>query len=704
MSNLNDVMQKEYMEKLCYKTLNSHPKIKEELKNMSLESSPGYKRQVNSGYNLYHRYLFSRDNMSCATFKATYTNKQSEDTVCIYAYLHVSEIQNYYVAGPTFRSQDGEYRGRFLPMSHFEKICTKYNKQIEIAETLVLEKIAQNKLVLSVDMFNADKTPGRSLQLETPFRQPNIEDKIERLPVKFFALCWLIDYHRILSGDIENHISPAYQYIIYRKKDLPVYNAVVKSSTDSYEKIVNKLIHIKGTKLVTGQKIFQATVNELKDVENINLEIWREIYIGYKCSDLVLNSTTPSFPLMNNWFYIHNAHPGGLFENESQFTKHDQSVVAKKVSDSVCSVDLANYIKSDISGKSRPISFKFKNVSDDLRKGVEYADNYLVLSDKAICVHSEYVGKTLRDFATSPEDVKESQMFHNVDFFKKQLFEFLYTLYCVNTKLGVVHSDMHSNNVTIYKCLSQGKLSKLRNPKHLYVVDSFTKGVQPQAYLLPANGYYSMCIDFSRSIVAHFEMLQREFGPIFTMNFFVNQRENILRTLNRILPDFVKSNELKLKDLIRDNFPVCYKIMTGIDAIMLMRSLLNIVDIEKDLEPSPEVMTFMNKFAKKVEEITLNNFRKALKGKAISKEEVPWVNRILIEEFFDEFKIEKVGVDNTLIDVYSYDGNAGTFSSKDYSKLPDYMSENLRIKLAKENGQELTEDQKIWLRYKCEDI
>lgn len=679
-------------------------------------------------------FILEKAGYTCTTFKATYTNKAGEDTTAIYAYLYSkvdnNEIKHKYVcACSAYRSQDGEYRDRFIPFKLFEKAMTLYKKQFSIVEELILEKIAKNKLVLSIDVMTTgngnNKTGAYDFEYsdafggDSSYQPTSFMDTInnERLPVLIFVYNWLIDFHRIFNKTIENHIIPAYQVIMFHKKDIPVYNAVCHI-TDNYHHMIRNLTedipdsdpkkHI-FPRVKTGQKVFQATKKEIIDPNDINLDIWREVYIGYKCADLALNCIAPSFPYINNWFYIQNTHTGGLFDNEAQFTKHDHSVIAKQINSEIMHADAQSYSANTLSGKKKPISSRFQRVSKKLQSSVSYSEAYLELTNIAIVVHSEYVGRTIRDIPAISRTGKEEEilgtdrLFKSYPHMRKHIFEYLYSFHCMNTKVGIVHADIHSNNVTIYPLVAPGHKQTDEKNSIMYMLGKPTSD-QPEVYMFDNIGTVSMIIDFSRSVIGNYDMLKTEYDDNYAATYFSNQESRVLRTLERTLPKFVKSHRDKLKDLIHSNFSVLFKIFTGVDAIMLANTFLSVIRAEPELGVPFEIVKFIENLAETAEAMVVDNLTLAVEGKVKNKTEVPWVNLELIKKFFVEEQLtpETVDkyVDHKIASVFNYNNDPSRYSTKDYNMLPRFMQADFIVDMRKKHGIPLNKGQEDWLKFK----
>src|SRR5690606_14745533 len=92
---------------------------------------------------------------------------------------------DYVCYGPTYRSMDGEYRGRFTPLSKFEYSVKKNIKQFEIAEKYILERISNEDLDIHVDLHVHAEFPNKREFMRV------INES--RLPIKLLTAAWICD-------------------------------------------------------------------------------------------------------------------------------------------------------------------------------------------------------------------------------------------------------------------------------------------------------------------------------------------------------------------------------------------------------------------------------------------------------------------------------------------------------------------------------
>jgi hypothetical protein len=451
----------------------------------------------------------SKTNMITTCFKVTF-----DSTSCIYANLHsrcrtkgkkTTITHEFICTGPTFRSQDGEYRNRFIRYDLFAQLFTKYGDVFAKVEEMVVEKLSSGKIELFADFYYP-----QSCSADTKYMNEFINTS--RIAIRLYMLAWIRDFHYIHMKIPENHMNPAYQYIIYRPEDLSTYNDIMKSlnaenieinDDTKYDKILGRITkfyinvdepEVNVERLSCGQKIFPLTVIESIRTDDINYSVWREMYMTNLVSNLVLNLATPSFPFLGSWFYIQNSH-AGLFDNVAMFEKYKHSDIASDISQQLRAIDQYNYYSRE--RQNGALSGKFLQLSKNINKSIVYADSDIRLTDLSVCVTSEWVGRTLRDI---PNIIAQKKHLHGLDMiftspdtFAKHMFEYVYAFYCMNTRLGIIHGDLHMNNVTIfrlYTMVDAKGIPLIKNPVVMYILaeGEMFGGMESSAYQNPADG------------------------------------------------------------------------------------------------------------------------------------------------------------------------------------------------------------------------
>lgn len=663
----------------------------------------------------------SKTDMITTCFKVSY-----DSTSCVYAYLHsrcrpgpktTTVTHEFVCTGPTYRSQDGEYRHRFIGYDQFVQLFEKYSEIFSSVEQMVVDKLASGKL-----QFYADFYYPRGCKVETKYMNEFVNNT--RIAIKLYTIAWIRDYHIIHLKIPENHMNPAYQYIIYQTEDLPTYNEVSEKLKDTtYENLVKRCElyyqdvndpEFNVQRLSCGQKIFPLTVLEAIREGDINYSVWREMYITNLLSNLVLNMVCPSFPFIGSWFYIQNSH-AGLFDNISMFEKYKHSDIATEVSRQLREVDRYNYYSRD--RQSGALSGKFLQLSKNINKAVVYADSDIRLTNLSVCVTSEYVGRTLRDV---PNIIAQGLHYHGLDllftsedYFCKHMFEYIYAFYCMNTRLGVIHGDLHMNNVTIYRLYEMVDLNGkplITDPMIMYILaDSkktgaheiysagsaesvkgagkynskdTSKGVgkkentskkessdkknrelpsydtsnETRSYVFPHNGLFSMVIDLSRAVIGDVRRLENEFGAMYAEAYFRDQQNRLLHIINQNFPTVIESSHATIVRLVSDNFPLMFKIISCVDVFTVMsniKSMFSIDDVftQGNVKLADGIAARLERLISLSSQLFFENINKAIDGEITSPDEIEWPNFVILRTVFADYN-RKVPEGANLVEIF----------------------------------------------------
>lgn len=617
-------------------------------------------------------YVFGRADIIVTCFKIIL-----DEVNCIYAYLYsrcigqrISEesdrvehdLEHLFICtGPTFHSQDGEYRARVISWKQYMDLMQKYEDTIAMVEALIVGKMIEGRMTFQVDFYYPVKCNATT-----------IESFINnmRLPIYFFALCWICDYYEYNEKISPNHINPAYKLIIHdadNPDDKETFDEIIqKIGRDEYLSMKYRIEYAfpdinAGNKYLSelgcGQKIIPMNAYEISAPNDICYSIWREIYLSSLTSNLVLNLLSPSFPFINNWFYIQNAH-GGLFDNLAMHEKYDHSDIASGVAERLKAADEFNYVNHD--RDEGPINKKFGRLSYKLYDAISYADRDIKLTDLAICITSEYVGRTLRDI---PILVKNGANIPDIDtvfgdpnIFRKHIFEFLYGFDCMNRNFGIIHGDFHLNNATIYRLYrmpTKESAHYIADPSIAYICDD-------DVYIFPHRGLFSMIIDFSRGIICDKEKLEHDFGPIYTEKYLIEQQTRIMSMIYHYFPKLVNAYNAKLSQLITVDLALAFKILTAIDTYVLANGLLTMFTTSPIFKNQPGIVIntsdasdissgtlsniklaanaidLVTKISTSAEKFISMNLIAAMDGR-ITCNDIPWFNRDMIKTHFRDF-------------------------------------------------------------------
>jgi hypothetical protein len=169
----------------------------------------------------------------------------------------------------------------------------------------------------------------------------------------------------------------------------------------------------------------------------------------------------------------------------------------------------------------------------------------------------------------------------------------------MNNIHAVLHGDLHTNNITIYPVIKD-----IAPDSHVaYIIGS-------DVYALPYSGYFSMIIDFSRSVVGDVIKLEQKFGEDFAQQYIREQHENILNMINQHFPVLVDKYGEILRTLVVSKFPIMFKILTAVDAFSVVsniETLLQLNPVFKKNTISPQIIPFLKLITTEIEKFIFDN-------------------------------------------------------------------------------------------------
>jgi len=615
--------------------------------------------------------MFPRINIITTCFKVKFDSVQ-----CIYGFVYTKfdtkgEFKTAYLcAGSTYQSQDGEYRRRILLTIKINAIFERYKKIIDMIEAMIIDHMEKGRLSFEATFHY----PADTYELDKAAFEESINRG--RWAIRIFIMCWVTDFYMIHNNMIENHINPIYQFIIYQRESIELYDKIMETTTStefttmriSMDTVAYRFDHPEGLtrKLRCGQKIFPLTVYGAIREENINFMAWREIYITNLCSNLALNFICGGFSFIGCWFYIQNSSVSA-FDNKSLHEQYSNSATAKDISRQLKIADKLNYQNSD---KTNPtINSKFMKLSHAIQRAMMVSESEIVLTDAAICVVSEYVGYPVRDWPRRNMEILRSCRINkadpdnlaNIGLFTKHMFEFVYNLYCMHSRTFIIHGDLHMNNVTmcsharIYEHAGEIKMIK---PYVLYIIDPDT------VFMFPHNGMYGTIIDFSRSMIGDYDKISNEFGHRYAEMYFYDQRLRMLNFIYTYFPDVIDKYGSKIETLLLENYALMFKILSAIDIYVLFSNMSIVLEhdelfVTKKLSLAPGGMKLVNSMRTKAKDFFLRNIADVAEGKINDPSNIEWPALLIINEYFKQYLInsDKDIADAetiTICDVFNY--------------------------------------------------
>lgn len=586
----------------------------------------------------------------------------------VFGYIHADcegDNINYKLAcaGPTYHSMDGEYRSRIISLEHLEESFTKYAGDFPEIEDRIVARLASGDIEFTTDIYQAISCS----HTERKIRRDMLN---MRMSIKLLFMCWICDVFQVYHGVEENHINTTYKAIIAQDVDFKILKTLIArvgreelfraSVRCSFQLFQNEPIsRLWPTRC--GQKVFPLSPLEALKTDDINYAVWRELYVTVLASNLVLNFISPSFPFIINWFYIQNAN-ADLFDNKVIQDQYFLSEVATNLSAKLKEIDRLNYMgRSHDEGVLSP---KFARISKDIHRAVAFADSSVRLTDLALCMLSEWVGRTIRDIPSiigSSEGIDAlPRVFGDIDIFSKHMFEFIYGFYCMNSRAGLIHSDLHLNNTTIFMLVDYADNKRYKTPAIKGRKMLFVAAGMP--YLFESTGLYSMVIDLSKAIVGDRQRLEHEFGVAYAEIFLANQTGRILHLMNQYFADFMEKHGELFLALLKSEFPLIFKALSALDTFVLMTNFRSMMSIDAAFASgrakiADGAVALLDRIIEQSEELILSHLDKIISGELTAADDIEWPNLLILRENFTDYEMGKpraqLAEDEVICDVFN---------------------------------------------------
>lgn len=306
-----------------------------------------------------------------------------------------------------------------------------------------------------------------------------------------------------------------------------------------------------------GFKLVPMRIREVVQPFDHSLACWRELDITKRVSDLRLNGISPSFAYYNQWSYLENLGSVG-FDNSAMAETFERSRVAADVLD-----HLRSSRRELGDGKAEA------ELNEQLRESIEFTQSYLLLSTTAMIHTLEDVGDTLQtvcDLMPPDAFITNSK---NIDRFTTILFEYVYAAHCLHSVAGVVHGDLHSNNLTIMPSEMPTVIPNyMPDEKFLFVTGPHG---ETNSYVLPAAEQTGCFIDYSRSLLgpAYTPRLLEGRDEHYVRNFYRDQVSRVMATLHRHAADYVTRNQQAIHEAVMTDYASVFPVLCATDFVML---------------------------------------------------------------------------------------------------------------------------------------
>lgn len=614
----------------------------------------------------------SKTQYICTVFKISRGDFQTSYAYLYSTYLKKNIKHRYICIGPTYQSCDGEYRKGFIKYEQMEWLHGKYKKAFGMVESHVLNLLkSQEIFIKSFSYFPEDiKISSRK----------RFDENLNtcRIPIRSYIITWIVEYQRVKNNLPANHIIPGYVKAMFGD-DRTLHDKVVKKMGGTNLKLTNKLQLLYKTPdmnispVSIGQKLIPLKVGDMDNYGDINYNSWKEVLISSLIGDLVINVISPSFPIMCNYFFIHTSQPD-LYDNAINRLKAKHSRIAQAIVKKLENVRGDTYM----SRNDMFISVKMENLSEAIEIPMDFAEKEIVLSDKTLCTLTENIGHTVADI---PQLMKSDwwkrdtgEMFKDYYLFSKYIFEWIYALYCMNSKIGIIHGDLHLNNFTIFLKVT----IRRSNGEFLYAKNNYvTYQIGEDVYIVPHYGRHSGIIDFSRSFVSS-KIIRRQYVEPEAEMQIDNMRRRIMKSYSREMPEFYSEFGPEVEIMMLRNFDIGFKVMTALDTHRLGRGMIAMIEKNPELNADPKCIELLRNIQDTARYYLRDVVKQIVTGEIT---EVDWCNNAVIKKHFNHLLIEKFKPpsDMAIVDIYNYNHDL-KYSIREYDTFPETAKWDMPLK------------------------
>jgi hypothetical protein len=506
------------------------------------------------------RYLFANPELNAAVYKARY---EHGSVIIGYTYTDIKTLSTYVGLSSPYSSCDGEYRDVILPYNPNYMMLWIYNPSLYPGYLIKIRTLIELKNMV----FGLIRDGVISINILNP------ADEINTLCEQIFAIYLAtmfnpFNYNKNKSINIAHMSEPHKKFFTYALKS-PKFAGILEHIHKAYNKLecgVDRmtLITSYNDKFSTGQKLIPLTIHDVNSKFNLDLSPWKELYIGKYVTNLVINKISHNFPILINHEIIDMDDSIMLYSNDTLIEKYTLSkFIMDKIPTEKCPAVLLHPTKSLL------IIYEHVDITFDVlfRADLNYATKHI----------------------------------------EPIIFGVLYGLLVLHNH-GIVHGDLHLNNVTFYR-------QKFKADFHVaYVIDG-----ENETYVLPFPNGTPMIIDFSRAILGPKHFSHRKGYHDWTLKI----RQGVLMRKSLSESFLVQDDIIKLdEETIINNHDAYYNLMRYMDVHKFTGKLMSfskkmvmnfikdsfIVDKKrtKPIEPTYAIMKkFFSKYTKIDEDVVL---------------------------------------------------------------------------------------------------
>lgn len=589
-----------------------------------------YTGNPNTKFNIAMGKVFERfwtniyvDRINCSKFRCAAIKLSCENHKTIIGYVYWCDNDkkpSYCTSSSPFNSCDGEYRGKMLRINEIEEPNELEIKLIEC----VSELIESEDIIVNVDYY-----PEGDKQMINYIKNSDITLKMIMFTV------FDIYSHHTNEESMKTRIS-------VRDKILNLFN--------KYYGITE--INIRPN-IINGQKMVPLRMREVLDPYNYNLPAWREIFITEYVQDLLVNFISPCVALYDTWTYIDEIDPS-IFENPKIIQKYERSVELDET------VSLIRGSRNAIKSMKKPADYYTNEMFAKLYEVIEYAQSYLMMSNVVLLHRFEHVGNTFDSLRSIGEGMT---IFSDEDIAFKRLFELVYTIHCYHTKLGIVHTDLHANNITVSIPIN---FEEIAVGYHAAYITG--PNYEHDTYIFPADPNISHIIDHSRCVLGPlvYKLIAKHRSEQYAIDFYREQANRILKMLYSYVPDYVETHQNEIKAAAIANLDSLFPILCAVDIIGLGRSFDYTMS---GVECSEKVRSLSGK----IEMLGRKYLITHLQHPTVTPEKYP--AEIIFDEIFADYRYNAT-TEYKILEIYNQN-NPMKYSATKIDMFPEWGNPNI---------------------------
>lgn len=476
------------------------------------------------------------------------------------------------------------------------------------------------------------------------FIETNLKSKVIQLSSSLEKKDYIKD---IFIVAVLYHLYDKQNWSFYNYNANPIYMKLmdtiiypIRSYANLYKQSIKNIIQLFYTKLSSlyldlGCKLTPLYIDDLRDIHDLRIPIWKNIYINLLTNHFITSGVSDNFLLSFGWRFIYTK--DNIYTNEEIYTKVATNNKIRTL------LSLHKKISEYMEDKKDKINL-YDNTFIDIKKNIISNEKLLksmnTLSDLSIFQVYENRDNTFYNYVYNYLTYSKKSIFvdmvSNHSIFKKFIFEISYALLTIHHN-GIIHYDLHANNIIVDVFNNQ----HIKKSKNIYVIDPNYEYM----YTVPIYGFSTHLIDFDRALLSSKYISNTE-----------NHINDIIYELSQFIPS-IKSNT-KLLNIFKTTkrYDMIFRLFSSFDFLKIISILLNILsndsikktynknkDYIKTIESLKEMHRDSTRYIQRL--VQLSTF-----SKTIHDEELYAFT--FIRKYFSEFRVDKKSIVSTKDSIY----------------------------------------------------